>query len=127
MFMRNSAAAAATLLCLAGPALTVSGCRPAQAEPARVTLLTRAPERGNWLPQTIRVQRGRPVTIVVRNPDTVTHSFYLPALNLSTGAIRPGSVTEVTFTPEVAGEYLFLCTIWCSDYHMYERGTLIVE
>ena len=127
MFLRNSAAAIVTLLCLAGPALAVSGCRSARADAARLTLLTRAPERGNWSPRTIRVQRGRQVTIVVRNPDTVTHSFYLPALNLSTGAIRPGEVREVTFTPEVAGEYLFMCTIWCSDYHMYERGTLIVE
>ncbi len=127
MFMRNGASMVVTLLCLAGSALTVSGCRSAQAEVARVTLLTRAPERGNWSPRTIRVQRGRQVTIVVRNPDTVTHSFYLPALNLFTGALRPGDAREVTFTPEVAGEYLFMCTIWCSDYHMYERGTLIVE
>ncbi|KPJ89014.1 MAG: hypothetical protein AMS18_12870 [Gemmatimonas sp. SG8_17] len=127
MLMRTNAAAIVTLLCLAGPALAVSGCRSARADAARLTLLTRAPERGNWSPRTIRVQRGRQVTIVVRNPDTVTHSFYLPALNLSTGAIRPGDVREVTFTPEVAGEYLFMCTIWCSDYHMYERGTLIVE
>jgi heme/copper-type cytochrome/quinol oxidase subunit 2 len=67
------------------------------------------------------------VTIAVKKPDAATHSFYLPALNLSTGAIRPGDVTEVTFTPAVAGEYLFICAIWCSDYHMYERGTLTVE
>ena len=127
MFMRSSTAGVVALLCLLGSTLAASGCESVQAESGRVTLLSRAPERGNWSPRTIRVQRGLPVTIVVRNPDVATHSFYLPAFNLNTGAIRPGDVREVTFTPEVAGEYLFMCTIWCSDYHMYETGTLIVE
>jgi heme/copper-type cytochrome/quinol oxidase subunit 2 len=67
------------------------------------------------------------VTIVIRNVDVVTHSFYLPTFDLDTGPIKPGDVREVTFTPDVAGEYLFTCGIWCSDYHMYERGTLVVE
>jgi heme/copper-type cytochrome/quinol oxidase subunit 2 len=67
------------------------------------------------------------VTIVVRNVDIATHSFYLPALGLNTGPLKPGDTQEVTFTPEFAGEYLFLCAVWCSDYHMYERGYLIVE
>lgn len=67
------------------------------------------------------------MTLVIRNPDIVTHSFYMPAFGLDTGPIRPGEMREVTFTPEVEGEYLFTCGIWCSDYHMYERGTLIVR
>jgi heme/copper-type cytochrome/quinol oxidase subunit 2 len=116
-----------TALCALGPVATLSACAPDQAGPARITLRARAPERGNWSPREIHVERGKPVTIVVRNVDIATHSFYLPALSLNTGPLKPGETKEVTFTPEFEGEYLFLCAVWCSDYHMYETGWLIVE
>ena len=115
----------AALLCVGSAALS-SGCVDDDGS-TRIVLHARAPERGNWSPQEIRVERGRPVTIVVRNVDIATHSFYLPALGLDTGPLKPGETKEVSFTPEFAGEYLFLCAVWCSDYHMYERGFLIVE
>ena len=114
-------------LCAIGPLLVASGCGTDRDGPARIVLHARAPERGNWYPREIHVERGRPVTIVVRNVDIATHSFYLPALNLDTGPLKPGETKEVTFTPEIEGEYLFLCAVWCSDYHMYERGWLTVE
>ena len=116
-----------TVLCAFGPVMTQTGCGPSQDGPTRVTLHARAPERGNWSPREIHVERGRPVTIVVRNVDIATHSFYLPALSLNTGPLEPGKVKEVTFTPEFEGKYLFMCAVWCSDYHMYEIGWLIVE
>jgi heme/copper-type cytochrome/quinol oxidase subunit 2 len=115
------------MLCVAGAALWTSGCGGGEDGTNRITLLARAPERGNWSPQEIRVDRGRQITIVVRNVDIATHSFYLPALGLNTGPLKPGETKEVTFTPEFEGEYLFICAVWCSDYHMYERGYLIVE
>ena len=107
--------------------LLLSGCAGNEGGPERIELLARAPERGNWYPQEIVVERGRPVTIVVKNVDIATHSFYLPALGLDTGPLKPGETQEVTFTPEFAGEFLFLCAVWCSDYHMWERGYLRVE
>jgi len=110
-----------------GPLVLASGCGSDRDGPAKIVLHARAPERGNWYPREVHVERGQPVTIVVRNVDVATHSFYLPALNLNTGPLKPGETQEVTFTPETAGEYLFLCGVWCSDYHMYERGWLIVE
>ena len=116
-----------TALCTAGVLWSFSACGGTEDSNNRITLLARAPERGNWSPQEIHVDRGRQVTIVVRNVDIATHSFYLPALGLNTGPLRPGETKEVTFTPEFAGEYLFICAVWCSDYHMYERGYLIVE
>ena len=115
------------VLCAVGTLTAASACGRDQDGPAKLVLHARAPERGNWYPREIHVERGRPVTIVVRNVDIATHSFYLPALNLNTGPLKPGETTEVTFTPEFEGEYLFLCGVWCSDYHMYERGWLIVD
>lgn len=125
--MRRTVAAVATIICLTSTGSIVAGCGSDDSGPAKVTLLSRAPERGNWSPQTIRVAVGRELTITIRNVDVVTHSFYLPAFRIDTGPIKPGETREVVLTPQERGEYLFTCGIWCSDYHMYERGTLIVE
>ena len=127
MRFRSALTFLATIVCTAGATFPMSGCGGHEDGSNRIVLLARAPERGNWSPQEIRIERGRQVTIVVRNVDIATHSFYLPALGLNTGPLQPGETKEVTFTPEFEGEYLFLCAIWCSDYHMYERGWLIVE
>ncbi len=115
------------VLCALSPLLVATACGGESGDANRIVLKARAPERGNWSPREIRLERGRPVTIVVRNVDIATHSFYVPELNLNTGPLQPGQMKEVTFTPEFAGEYVFLCAVWCSDYHMYERGWLIVE
>ena len=127
MRRRTSLAGILSAVCAAGAVWSFSACAGSEDGTNRITLLARAPERGNWSPQEIHVDRGRQVTIVVRNVDIATHSFYLPALGLNTGPLKPGETEEVTFTPEFAGEYLFLCAVWCSDYHMYERGYLIVD
>lgn len=127
MRFRSALTVFTAVLLAAGATLSMSGCGGADEGSNRIVLLARAPERGNWSPQEIRVDRGRQITIVVRNVDIATHSFYLPALGLNTGPLKPGETKEVTFTPEFEGEYLFICAVWCSDYHMYERGYLIVE
>jgi nitrous oxide reductase len=123
----RTAAKTLIALCVVGAVVAASGCGTNDHGPRRIVVKARAPERGNWSPREIHVERGRPITIVVRNVDIATHSFYLPALGLDTGPLKPGETKDVTFTPEFAGRYLFLCAVWCSDYHMYERGWLIVE
>ncbi len=107
--------------------LAVPGCTSRGERGTRVELLARAPERGNWSPQTLQVEKGKDVTIVIRNVDIVTHGFYLPAFGLSITEIKAGDVREVSFTPDAAGEFTFYCSVWCSDYHMHMRGTLIVQ
>ena len=95
--------------------------------PATVELIARAPERGNWSPETLRVAKGKPVTLVIRNTDFVTHGFYLPEFDLKLSEIKAGERKTLTFTPDTAGAFTFMCSVWCSDYHMHMRGTLIVE
>lgn len=114
-------------LCAAGMVLCPSGCDRPAGEPVEVELLARAPERGNWSPRTLELERGREVTLVIRNVDVVTHGFYLPDLGLSVTEIKAGDVKRLTFTPEEGGEFPFYCSMWCSDYHMQMRGTLIVR
>jgi heme/copper-type cytochrome/quinol oxidase subunit 2 len=127
MQRRDMLKALVNSLCVVGPVAFASACGGDGSGSDRIVLYSRAPERGNWSLREIHVARGRPITIDVRNFDVTTHSFVLPALNLDSGFLKPGETQEVTLTPESQGEFLFFCGVWCSDYHMYETGYLIVE
>lgn len=105
----------------------VAGCQASHPSSAVIELDARAPERGNWSPRTIQVERGKEVTLVIRNVDVVTHGFYLPILGVGITHIKAGDIKELSFVPDVEGEFPFYCTVWCSDYHMQMRGTLIVR
>ena len=124
--MRNARAVLWWLVAVAA-GLWLPGCSAPRDGPVEVELLARAPERGNWSPRTVELEKGREVTLVIRNVDVVTHGFYLPALGLSVTEIKAGDVKRITFTPEEVGEYTFYCSLWCSDYHMQMTGTLRVR
>ena len=96
-------------------------------EKGSIMLLAQSPEKGNWDPQTITVERGKQVDLTIRNIDTVSHAFYIPAIDFLVREIKAGEVAKVNFTIPDAGEYLFLCGVWCSDYHMQMRGKVIVQ
>ncbi len=127
MRKRRSTAVFLVLLGSIGSVLAVGGCSSSREEAARVELIVRAPERGNWSPQTMEVEKGRQVTLVIRNVDVVTHGFYLPAFGLKIGQIKAGEVKELSFTADFEGDFAFYCSVWCSDYHMQMRGRLIVK
>jgi cytochrome c oxidase subunit 2 len=110
-----------------GTVATIIFYKIATRDPKKIELLARAPEKGNWSPKTITVKSGEEITLVIKNVDTATHGFYLPAYNLVSTDIKAGEIREVTFTPGKKGEFTFLCSVWCSDYHMHMRGELIVE
>lgn len=110
-----------------GTVLAVLGYNALQKQPSRVELIARAPEKGNWSPQTIRVEKDREITLVIKNADVVTHGFYLPEFDLKLSEIKAGEIKELTFTPARKGEYTFFCSVWCSNYHMSMRGKLVVE
>ncbi len=92
-----------------------------------VLLVARAPEYGNWDPRTITVARGQPVRLHIRNIDTVSHGFALPAFDVAVREIKAGTAVTTTFTPDRVGEFLFLCTVWCSDRHIEMTGKLVVQ
>lgn len=93
----------------------------------KTELLARAPERGNWYPDTIYAESGKELTILIRNVDTISHGFYLPHFDIMIEEIKAGEVKEIRFIPDKAGEFPFYCTVWCSNYHMQMRGKLIVK
>jgi len=92
-----------------------------------VELTAREPDKGNWYPRTITVPLGQPVTMMIRNVETVSHGFVLPDFNVAVREIKAGHVKTVEFTPDKVGKFTFFCTVWCSPRHQEMTGTLIVE
>lgn len=90
-------------------------------------LLARAPENGNWYPKILKVSHGKKVKILIRNVETVSHGFALPAFNVGVEEIKAGETVVVEFTADKKGKFPFMCTMWCSDHHMEMKGELIVE
>lgn len=92
-----------------------------------VDLLARAPENGNWYPREIKLKEGEKVKLRIRNIETVTHGFAIPALDIAVDDIRAGEVKVVEFTPRKKGQFDFMCTVWCSRHHLSMTGKVTVE
>lgn len=90
-------------------------------------LVARQPDYGNWYPDALRVSYGRPLRLMIRNIDTVSHRFAIPDFRVAVREIKAGEVEVVEFTPDKRGSFPFLCTVWCSPRHQQMRGTLVVE
>ncbi len=103
----------------------IENCR--RARNFTVELNARAPDNGNWYPRTITVPYGKEVKMLIRNIETVSHGFALPAFDIAVGEIKAGQVKTVTFTPMKRGTFKFMCTVWCSERHMEMNGELIVK
>jgi len=130
LYMKKNEAIAVVLLFLAtvgtvAAVLGVEGVRRNRLYTAQLTV--RAPEFGNFYPQTVVVPAGEEVRIFLRNIDTVSHGFAVPDLGIAIPEIKAGETKIVTFTADEAGSYPFMCTVWCSVRHMEMRGTLLVE
>ena len=72
----------------------------------------------------IRVRKGEPVTIVLTTPDFV-HGFSVPDFNVRADLV-PGKTVELTFTPDKAGRFTFLCDNFCGDAHERMTGVIVV-
>jgi cytochrome c oxidase subunit II len=72
----------------------------------------------------IRVRKGRPVTFVLTTPDFV-HGFSVPDFNARADLV-PGKTVELTFTPDRAGRFVFLCDNFCGEGHDKMTGFLLV-
>ncbi|KKN52151.1 hypothetical protein LCGC14_0615590 [marine sediment metagenome] len=126
--MRKLLSVIILLLCTVAPIVGVLLYEKFRTKDLTAEILARAPEKGNFLPRLLTFPVGEPVTIRIRNVDTVTHGFAIPALKVDGGKILAGHSTIVEFTPTQVGKFDFYCTSWCSEYHMQMRGVIeIVE
>jgi cytochrome c oxidase subunit 2 len=109
----------AGLLCAAAGSQALLAARAAQ--PQRVSVTATKFDFGV---RDIRVTKGRPVTIALANPD-FPHGFAIPDFNVRVDAV-PGKTVEVTFTPDRAGRFVFLCDNFCGEGHDRMTGFLLV-
>jgi len=79
-----------------------------------------------FMPDTITIKKGQPATITFKNTGKYPHNFTIAELNVQTKTIQPGGEDTVTFTPDKAGSFSYICTIpGHADRGM--KGTLTVE
>lgn len=94
-----------------------------------IVLSARSPETGNWDLPEITLVKGEPVTLKIRNVDTVTHGFSIPELGIGVDhliEIKAGHVDRVELTPTKEGTYFYMCSIWCSSQHPKMTGRIKV-
>ncbi len=78
--------------------------------------------KGGYTPDTIVVQRGKPVRLNFRREETASCSEKVILADFNKSADLPtGEVVPIEFVPETPGEYEFACAMG-----MF-RGRLIVE
>ena len=76
--------------------------------------------------KTITLKKGVPVLIEIVSLD-VPHGFSVPDFNARAEIVMPGKPTQVRFTPDKTGEFIYLCDVFCGDKHEELQGKLIVR
>ena len=93
----------------------------AAVEPDRIALTV---SKFTFSSREIKLRKGKPVTFTLSSVDFV-HGFSVPDFNVRKDTI-PGKTVEVTFTPDRAGRFIFLCDNFCGDGHDQMAGVLVV-
>ena len=119
--MRN--ALMIVLLACAAVAVVDNGVA-ARPEPTPETVIKLTAKKFEFSPAEITVKKGEPVLLEIRSED-VKHGFSLPDFRVRT-EIKPGSVTQLRFTPDKTGRFTFACDVFCGIGHEDMSGTLIV-
>jgi cytochrome c oxidase subunit II len=78
-----------------------------------------------FIPQEIMLKKGLPVTLRLTSIDH-THGFLLRALKIDTD-ISPGTTTEVTVTPQVAGTFKAIGDHYGGAGHGHMKMTVVVQ
>ena len=78
----------------------------------------------DFVPAEIRVRQGETVVLQFTAPE-VPMGFNLADFDLRTDIV-PGKVATLTFTPDKAGTFTFLCDVFCGSGHEDMSGTLLV-
>jgi len=93
-----------------------------RAESPQVVKITASKFR--FTPDHITLLKGQPVTLQLTSSDR-THGFLIRALKIDTD-IKPGTVTQMTVTPETAGTFKAICDHYCGVGHGGMKMTVVV-
>ncbi len=78
-----------------------------------------------FLPQTVVVNKGDKVQLIINNTDEMDHGFAIDALGINK-PIKPLETVTIEFTADTAGVFEFYCTAYCGPGHSEMTGQLIV-
>jgi cytochrome c oxidase subunit II len=81
-------------------------------------------KRFEFNPKRIELKKGQPVVLELTTLD-VPMGFNAPDFHVRSDIV-PGTVSRVRFTPEKAGEFTFLCDVFCGSGHEDMNGTIVV-
>ena len=81
--------------------------------------------RFRFEPAEIRVEPGERVILELSSADRL-HGFHLPAIGVRAD-ILPGEKVRVPVQVDEAGEYRFLCDVFCGSGHEGMTGRLVVQ
>jgi cytochrome c oxidase subunit 2 len=98
--------------CVALSSLALSGFAPAPDGPKRIDVSVK---KFGYAPAEITLKKGEPVVLVLTTED-VTHGLKFKELNLNT-RIEKGKPSELTFTPDRAGDFVGHCSVFCGSGH----------
>ena len=115
------------IACLAAalrPAATGSQPAPPRqsAEPRVIDVLAR---RFAFEPALIEAAEGEHLRIVVRSGDGL-HGFEIKKFKVSKEIPRGGDPVIIEFTPNEAGRFPIVCSLFCGDGHGDMKGELVV-
>jgi cytochrome c oxidase subunit 2 len=99
-----------SLLCVGLATLSLRA--PAADAPRRIEVVAK---RFTYVPAEITLKKGEPVVIALRSED-VAHGLKFKELNLQTD-IGKGATSELSFTPQQAGEFVGHCSHFCGSGH----------
>lgn len=101
------------------------GCSgSAPPEPQQAPQISITAKRFEFSPAVVRLKVGVPVVLQLRSLDRL-HGFSVPALGIRAD-LPAGELVRVMVTPQAAGEYVFLCDIFCGSGHGEMGGRIIV-
>ena len=84
----------------------------AQSAPRRIEIHAR---RFSFTPAEITLEKGEPVILSLISED-VSHSLVIEGLKINS-TISKGHITDVSLTPEVAGDFRGRCGRFCGSGH----------
>ena len=110
-----------TLLAAAFLSLTCGSLALAQPKPRVVKVSAR---RFVFTPSVVKLKKGEPVTFELTTQDVFM------GMNIPDFAVRsdivPGKTMRMSFTPDKAGTFVFVCDVFCGDGHEAMSGKLVV-
>ena len=77
-----------------------------------------------FTPNVIKLKKGEPVTLELTAED-VFMGMNIPDFGVRSDIV-PGKTMKLSFTPDKAGTFTFVCDVFCGDGHEDMSGKLVV-